>query len=183
MPVKNPWKKLSSKQIYKNNWIRLREDQVIQPDGNEGIYSVVETSKACGVVALTEDNEIFLVGQFRYPTNNYSWEIIEGGSELNEDPLDCCKRELKEEAGLIAQEWEPLGPVIHLSNSHSDETAWLYIARGLTQTKASPDPTEILSIKKVSLPEANKMVESGDISDAMSIIALSRLEKVDLGES
>ena len=77
----NPWKRLSSREIYKNPWIRVREDQVITPHGKDGIYGVVEAKPAIGVVALTESLDTYLVGQYRYPLDQWSWEIPEGGGQ------------------------------------------------------------------------------------------------------
>jgi len=103
--TQNPWQTKSSRLVYENAWIRVREDQVTCPDGQPGIYGVVETRIATGVIALTPQHEIYLVGQFRYPTGEYSWEIIEGGTEDGEEPLAAAKRELQEEAGLVARTW------------------------------------------------------------------------------
>ena len=129
MTPKNPWKTLSSRPIYENPWLRLREDQVIRPDGKEGIYGVVDTRLAVGVIALTPEKEIFIVGQWRYPLNRYSWEIIEGGGDPNEDGLVTAKRELKEEAGLVAETWRTLGGEVHLSNCFSSERAVFLLRR------------------------------------------------------
>lgn len=171
-PERNPWTTLSSEVKYRNAWISVREDQVIRPDGSQGIYGVVESRVATGVLAMTEDDEVYLVGQYRYPLHQYSWEIIEGGAEEGEDPLAACKRELQEEAGLTATEWKPLGHEIHLSNCHSSETGLLYVARGLEHVGATPDGTEELQVKKVPWPEAVRMVEQGVISDAFSIMGI-----------
>src|SRR5690606_11888068 len=131
--MKNPWKTLDTKVVYENTWIRVREDVVVRPDGKPGIYGVVETRLAPGVAALTPENEVYLVGQYRYPMDSYSWEIIEGGSDDDESALDAAKRELREEAGLEASHWEALGPEIHLSNCHSNERGYLFLATGLTE--------------------------------------------------
>ena len=109
MSTENPWKRIESRTVYTNPWLTLREDRVIRPDGKSGIYTVVETRIATGVVALTPDEEIYLIGQYRYPTEEYSWEIVEGGSDPGEDPLDTAKRELREEAGLVAAQWAAPG--------------------------------------------------------------------------
>ena len=109
MTLKNPWQRRGSRLVYSNQWITVREDDVITPGGTPGIYGVVETRIATGVVALTEKNEIYLVGQYRYPVDEYSWEIPEGGSERDEDPMVTAKRELREETGLEAEFWEQLG--------------------------------------------------------------------------
>lgn len=176
-PERNPWKTLSSEVKYKNPWITVREDQVIRPDGKPGIYGVVETRVATGVLALDDDDALYLVGQYRYPLDFYSWEIIEGGAELDEDPLEACKRELQEEAGLVASHWEPLGHEIHLSNCHSAERGFLYVARGLEHVGAAPEGTEELQIKKVPWKQALAMVTSGEITDAISIMAILLYEQ------
>ena len=172
MSESNPWKKLSSKVIYKNPWITLREDEVIKPNGEPGIYGVVVPRIATGVVAISENKEIYLVGQYRYPTDVYSWEIPEGGAEEGEDPLDAIKRELKEEAGVTALHWETLGSEIHLSNCFTSERAFLYFATGLIEGKSAPEETEVLAVKKVPFQEALKMVERGEIFDAMTIMGI-----------
>lgn len=177
MSEENPWTTLGSRLVYENDWIKLREDKVLRPDGKPGIYSVVSSRVATGVVALTEEGQIYLVGQYRYPTNNYSWEIIEGGANVGESPLEAAKRELREEAGLVAERWDVLGEEVHLSNCFSSEVAMFYVARDLTEVEAEPDATEVLALKKVAAKEAFDMVHSGVIKDAMSIIALGRLER------
>jgi 8-oxo-dGTP pyrophosphatase MutT (NUDIX family) len=171
-PFENPWKTLNSEIKYKNDWVQVREDQVIRPDGAEGIYGVVETRIATGVVAFTPDYDVYLVGQYRYPTEIYSWETIQGGADLGEDPLETAKRELQEEAGLIAHSWEPLGHEIHLSNCISSEIGFNYIAQDLEETVATPEGTEVLQIKKVTMGEAMHMVHKGEIQDGMTIMGL-----------
>src|SRR5580704_3550286 len=109
MATPNPWRTLSSRTIYQNPWLTLREDKVIRPDGAEGIYSVVEIRPSCGIVAIDEDDRIALVGQWRYVHDRYSLEIPTGGSEQGETPLDAAKRELTEETGLTAKAWTALG--------------------------------------------------------------------------
>src|SRR5439155_7079061 len=98
---RGPWQVLGSRQVYENAWIRVREDDVIRPDGQPGIYGVVEfQGLAVAIIALTEDEQVYLVGQYRYPTDTYSWEVVEGTSEAGEEPLAAAKRELSEETGL-----------------------------------------------------------------------------------
>ena len=178
MAVKNPWQRRGSKLVYSNPWITVREDDVITPGGNPGIYGVVETRIATGVVALTDQNEIYLVGQYRYPVDEYSWEIPEGGSEIDEDPMLTAKRELKEETGLEAESWEQLGGEIHLSNCFSSERGFLYLARGLRQGCAEPDHTEELQVKKIPFVECLAMVDSGEIKDSLTVIAVLRIARI-----
>lgn len=173
----NPWTTLDSRIVYRNAWITVREDQVIRPDGNPGIYGVVESRLAVGVLALNDQNEVLLVGQYRYPVDCYSWEIIEGGAEGSELPLATAQRELREEAGFEAATWEELGSACHLSNCHSSETARFFVARGLRHVGAEPEGTEVLQVRSVPLEEAIRMVDRGEITDAMSIIALLRFSR------
>jgi 8-oxo-dGTP pyrophosphatase MutT (NUDIX family) len=172
--VNNPWKKISSREVYKNPWISLREDQVINPSGNPGIYSVIETRIATGVVAIDTEDKIILVGQYRYPTDMYSWEIPEGGGEDGESPLDAAKRELLEETGVVAANWRPLGGEIHLSNCYSSERAYLFLATELTFGAQKTEETEKIAVKKVPFSEVLELVDSGGIKDGLSIIAILR---------
>ena len=174
--MQNPWKKLSSKQLHKTPWLSLIEDQVIRPDGKQDTYTYIQTNLAVAVVALNQKNEIYLVGQYRYPTDGYSWEIIEGGGEKGETGLDTAKRELKEEAGLTANKWTKLGGDLHLSNCISSEVGEIYLAEELTIGEADPEPTEILTIKTVDLDSAMKMLLSGEITDTLTEVALYRLK-------
>lgn len=171
--MENPWKTISSKDIYKNQWIRLREDQVITPTGTRGIYGVVETKPAIGVVALTKELETYLVGQYRYTLNAYSWEIPEGGGKDGEDTLNGAKRELKEETGLTAEKWTFLD-TLYTSNSITDEIGYVYLAEDLQKGDALPDDTEQLEIRKLPFKEAWQMVLKYEIKDALAVICLLR---------
>jgi len=177
MPTRNPWKRLSSREVYRNPWLTLREDQVIRPDGNEGIYSVIETRVATAACALTPERELFLVGQYRYPLDVYSWEIVEGGTDGGETPLEAIQRELREEAGLVARQWTPLGGEIHMSNCISSEKGFVFVAEDLEEVGAAPDVTEVLQVKRVPFDDALAMVDSGEIVDAFSILGILRLER------
>ena len=176
MEKKNPWQTKSSELIYQNNWIALNVHQVINPAGKDGIYGVVSfKNTAVGVLPVTNDGFIWLVGQFRYALNQYSWEIPEGGCPKGETTLEAAKRELIEETGLVAEKYTLISR-LHLSNSVSDEYGELFLAQGLTQHEACPEDTEDISIRKVPVQEAFAMVENGEITDSISIIALQKLE-------
>lgn len=171
----NPWKTLSSSPKYRNEWFTVREDQVIRPDGKPGIYGVVLAGRlAIGVLPLWEDGSLTLVGQYRYPVNEYSWEIPEGGGDFDVDPLESAKRELREETGIEAQVWEYLGRT-HTSNCFVDEVCHLFLARDLTQGVAEPGPEEILQIRRVPLQEAVAMAMDGQITDSISIVGIFHL--------
>ena len=172
----NPWKIISDDEIYNNNWIKLNHYNVINPNGGEGVYGKVHFKNiAIGIIPIDENNNTWLVGQYRFPLNKYSWEIPEGGCPLNENPLNAAKRELLEETGFVAEDWKQI-LTLHLSNSVTDEFSIIYIARNLKQFKAQPEETELLQIKKIKIEETFKMIENNEITDAVSVAALQRLE-------
>lgn len=177
--MKNPWTKLSSKVIYSNPWIKVQEDQVLNPSGNPGIYGTVHfKNQAVGVVPY-EDGYIWMVGQYRYPLDSYSWEIPEGGGPWGEDPLNTAKRELKEETGLVAKNYAPLFEM-HISNSVSDEWGIVYLATELTQGEAHPEEDEELLVKKMKLDEVLQEVEAGKITDSLTVTAIFKLKLLQL---
>jgi ADP-ribose pyrophosphatase len=168
----NPFQTRSSQQVYDSPWISVQHDEIIKPNGNSGIYGHVHFKNiAVGIIPIDEEDNTWLVGQYRYPLQQYSWEIIEGGSPIGIDPLVSAKRELLEEAGLIAEHYEEIQR-LHLSNSATDELAVIYVAKALTQTTAEPEDTEILQIKKVPIKVALEMVMNGEITDAMSVVGI-----------
>lgn len=168
----NPWKTVSTRPIYDNPWISVREDDVIRPDGRPGIYGVVSyKNRAIGVLPVDETGDVWLVGQYRYTIDEYSWEIPEGGGPLDESPEIAAARELREETGLVAGKLEWIASA-RLSNSVTDEIALIYRALELTRGPSDPEGTERLEIRKVPLEKAIEMVESGSITDSITIIAL-----------
>ena len=173
---RGPWRRISTRPIYGNPWIEVREDQVIRPDGNPGIYGVVEfQAHAIGVVPLAENGDTFLVGQYRYTLGSYSWEIPEGGGAKTETPLEAAQRELREEAGITAARWTYLGEA-HLSNSATDEVGCVVLAEDLTLGEAEPDGTEDLQLRRLPFEEAVRMALTGEISDALAVIGLLRAD-------
>ena len=173
--AQNPWKTTSSRVAYENAWIRVREDQVVRPDGGAGIYGVVEIRPSVGVVAVNERDEVALVGQWRYSVNRYSWEIPRGGSQRGEtDMLSVAKRELAEEAGLIAEKWEALGSV-DVCNGVADDVQSLYLARGLTPTATRLDPEEEIVTEWRPFDEAVRMAMDGRITEVCSVAAILKL--------
>ncbi len=172
----NPWVTHCTEITYENPWIRVSESEVTNPGGEPGIYGVVHfKNRAIGVIPIDEENHTWLVGQFRYPTSTYEWEIPEGGCPENEEPTKAAARELQEETGLIADELEELCDNIALSNSVSDERATIFIARGLTQAEATPESCEELKVKRIPVEDAINMVLNGEITDSVSVIGLLHL--------
>jgi 8-oxo-dGTP pyrophosphatase MutT (NUDIX family) len=170
--TENNWKTLTTDTVYENAWLELSHREVITPGGNNGIYGLVKfKNQAIGVIPIDHDQNIYLVGQFRYAIDEYSWEIPEGGGLLGTDVLEAAKRELKEETGLIANKWTKMAR-IHTSNSATNEEGFLYIAEDLTQMEAEPEDTEELQVKKVSLKDAVEMVMRSEITDSLSVCAI-----------
>jgi len=179
---KNPWTTLSVREIYENRWIKVDEYQVINPAGGNGIYGKVHfKNKAIGIVALDENDNTWLVGQWRYTLDEWSWEIPEGGGAMTETPLDSAKRELKEETGLTATDWKQIIRT-HLSNSVSDEEGFIFLAEGLTQGNIELEDTEAdMKSWKLPLREAVQMVVDGKITDSLSVmglLAVARLKNI-----
>ena len=131
-------------------------------------------NKAIGIVPIDEDGNTWLVGQYRYTLDEYSWEIPMGGGPENEDILEAAKRELKEETGLIASEWQNILK-IHTSNSVTDEEGFIFLAKGLEQGETEFEETEKLEIKKLPFIEAVQMVMNGEITDSLSIAGLLKV--------
>ena len=169
--TRNPWRTLSSREVYDNAWIRVREDAVVRPDGEHGIYGVVHFKNVAVGILPIEGDFIHLVGQYRYPLGQYSWEIPEGGCGEGEDPLCAAQRELEEETGLRARQWEKMGEA-HLSNSVSDERAVWFLATGLMQGECCPEGSEQLTLRRVPFGEALRMALTGEITDALSLLAI-----------
>jgi 8-oxo-dGTP pyrophosphatase MutT (NUDIX family) len=172
----NPWQITGEQNIYDNPWIQLTEYQVIDPSGGKGIYGKIHFKNvAVGVIPIDDENHTWLVGQFRFPLQQYSWEIPEGGAQVGTAPLLSAQRELKEETGLTAGHWEEF-LTMHLSNSVADELAIVYLATELQAGTASPEETEQLQVKRVPLETAFSMVAKGEITDAISVAALIKLQ-------
>jgi 8-oxo-dGTP pyrophosphatase MutT (NUDIX family) len=174
--ARGPWNIVASLEAYDNRWIRVTHHDVITPSGTPGIYGTVHfKNRAIGIVPVDADQHTFLVGQYRFTLDQYSWEIPEGGGPLDVDDLDSAKRELQEETGLRATRWHKLLEC-DLSNSVSDERAVAFLAWRLEQGPSAPEPTEDLTVRRLPLIEAFRMVEAGEITDSLSVISLQAVE-------
>lgn len=170
--MNNPWTIKSETKIYDNSWINVTEFKVLTPKGTDGIYGKVHFKNiAVGVVPIDENGYTYLVGQYRFTIDQYSWEMPEGGCLIgNELPLEAAKRELSEETGLTAAYWDEIMQ-LHTSNSVTDELAYVFLARGLTMAQSNPEDTESLEIIRLPFEEAFSMVLYGKITDAFTVAA------------
>lgn len=176
--MENPWKALRKRLIYSNPWIKVEEHDVITPAGTEGIYGkVLFQNKAVAIIPLDQDLNTWLIGQFRYTINEYSWEIPMGGGPIHQSVLESAQRELKEETGLTAKKWTQMMR-IHPSNSVSDEEGFVFLAEELTSGETEFEETEKLEILKLPLTTAIDMVMKGEITDAISIAGLFKAGKL-----
>ncbi len=170
--VRNPWKTVSSRVAYENAWLRVREDAVVRPDGGPGIYGVVEIRPSVGVLAFNAAGEMALVGQWRYTVNRYSWEMVRGGSAEGEtDMLAVARRELEEETGYRAAQWEGLGTV-DVCNGVTTDVQHLYVARELRFVGVRQEPVEEIVTEWVGFERVVGMVRDGGITEVCSVAAI-----------
>jgi 8-oxo-dGTP pyrophosphatase MutT (NUDIX family) len=174
------WQQVSSSVVYSNPWIAVSHDEVITPGNTPGIYGVVHfNNHAVGILPIDEEGCTYLVKQTRYVLDAPTWEIPEGGCPLGECLLSAAQRELTEETGLQAAQWERFLEM-DLSNSVTDEKATVFLARGLTQGESQPEVTEDIEVKRLPLKEAIAMVFSGEIRDAITAAALLKASAIAL---
>lgn len=182
----NPWTTHRTDVAFETPWLRIHANQVTHKVAGDSIYGTVHfKSRALGILPLGEDGTTWLVGQYRYPLKRWSWEMPEGGGALDGDALEGAKRELEEEAGLRAARWDHWFD-IDLSNSVTDETGVIFLARDLTPVdeaiRRKADATELLELRQVPLREACRMVRRGEIRDVMTVAALFAAEAAGLLE-
>lgn len=169
------WKRLSSRTVYDNPWITVFDEEVINPSGGRNQYGRVHfKSKAIAIVPLDGRGNTWLVGQSRYTTAEYTWEIPMGGTQANETPLETATRELREETGLRAASMRQIMR-LHTSNSITDEEGFVFVARDLTLGETDFDDEEDIKVRKLPLQEALAMATRGEITDAISVAALLRV--------
>lgn len=170
-----PWLRHKRTTVYDNSWITVWHDEVSRPDGSSGVYGVVHPKAyASGAVVFDDDDRVLLVGQHRYPQDEWSWEIPEGGVPRSEDLLDGIRREVREETGVEASEWRELMRV-HLTNSISDEFGVLFTAVAHTHGEPEPDPTEQIEVQWLPFDDVLAMTLDGRITDALTVLAIQRV--------
>jgi 8-oxo-dGTP pyrophosphatase MutT (NUDIX family) len=178
--IKSPWQTLNIELKYDNPWIRVEEHQVINPAGGEGIYGTVSfKNRAVAIVPLFANGDILLVGQFRYPLQEYHWELPMGGAPDGESILRCAKRELKEETGFSASDWQQV-LTMHLSNSITQEQGFTFIAKDLEEGEMALEETEDITLKRVPFDQVFQQVMAGEITDAMTVASVMKVRLLGL---
>lgn len=162
---------IETKEIFSGRIIKVRVDTVILPDGGESTREVVEHAGAVAVVAVDNDNNIIMVRQYRKPVERVMLEIPAGTMEKGEDPLECAKRELKEETGFTALHWKKILSY-YSAPGFTDEHLHLYLASGLAGGEIELDEDEFVETMRLPLPEAYRMIFEGEIADGKSIIGI-----------
>ena len=165
------WRTLTSRPVYANPWIRVREDIAQLPDGRTTLYGVVECAPAVGVLPFLDAGTVVLVGQWRYVSRTFRWEIPTGAVKRGESEEAAVHRELAEEAGYAATHLVKLC-TFDTSKSILDETAHLYMAEGLRAVARTPDDTEFIEVRAFAFDEVIRMVERSEIVDAMTALAV-----------
>lgn len=163
--------RISSENIYAGKIMKVKKDQVMLPDGRQGVREIVELSDAVAVLAVNDNNEVLMVRQFRYPTGGSLLEIPAGKVEQGEKPLDCAKRELEEETGCRAAVWKELC-YFFTSPGFCTEKIYLYLASELSMHETKFDQDEFIEIETFNINAALGMVKDGSVIDAKTIIGI-----------
>ena len=169
--ARTPWKTRSTRPVYENPWIKVREDEALLPDGRTTTYGVVECAECIGVLPFVDRDTVLLVGQYRYVAQGFYWEMPTGGMHPGESPEEAAQRELAEEAGREAGSLVKICD-FHTSKSILRETAHLFLAHDLRPGSRPPDPTEFIERREFPFAEVLRMVVSGEIKDGMTVIAV-----------
>ena len=172
-PPDSPWRTLGEREVYRNPWMHVTEYAVRRPDGSRGIYGVVDPGDNVTILALDQQQRLYLVGEFRYVVARYQWKLPSGRVDEGEDVVYAAQRELREEAGVEAENWTPLGRY-YLSDGVLTQACFIYLATGLRQVTATPESTELFTIRAVSLEDAFTATLNGELDDAPTVLGIWR---------
>jgi 8-oxo-dGTP pyrophosphatase MutT (NUDIX family) len=172
-PPNSPWRTLAAREEYRNPWYSVTEYDVIRPDGQQGVYCVVDPGDNATIVAVDDEERVHLIGEFLYALQSFEWGLPTGAVERGEEPLAAAQRELVEEAGITARKWTLLG-AYPLSPGIVRQTSYIYLARGLTHGEARPESTERFTHRALPLREALEAALRGEIRTAVAVIGIWR---------
>jgi ADP-ribose pyrophosphatase len=159
--------------VYSGRIFSFVVEDVTLPNDSRAEMAFVRHPGSTAIVPLRDDDTVIMERQYRHPLRDYLFEIPAGTMEPGETALACARRELEEETGYVADEFIELGS-IHILPAYSDELIHVYLARGLSPTQQHLDQDEIINVVAYPLDEALQMIETGRITDALTILALQR---------
>ncbi len=177
MKKRGPFKVTSSKEVYKNNWIRVREDLVIRPSGERGIFGVVKAFIGVTTLALTDDNYVYLVKEYHYAQDETNLELPSGGVDFGETPHEAAKRELEEETGVTAKKWTKLGyiePLTVVLNAPN----YLFLAENLKEGEPSDKEKDLIEVVKLPFKKVLDMVLKGEITHSASVSTILKVARL-----
>jgi ADP-ribose pyrophosphatase len=167
-----PWKTLSTREIYRNKWMRLREDIAEMPDGRTTLYGVCEFGQCVAVLPFVDADHVLMVRQYRYThRENHRWEMPSGGVHAGETPEQAAQRELMEESGYQAGRLVKVS-TYYTTKSVTDEIGHLYLGYDLSPAELPPDDTEFLERAVLPFDEVLHLVRASEIRDSMTVIAV-----------
>lgn len=167
----------STKSVYTNPWISVREDHVIRPDGKPGIFGIVTMIPGSSVVAIDSKNNIFLVKEYKYGVGRETLELVSGGLNPDEDPLVAAKRELAEEIGIEASQWTSLGVVDPFTTVVASPN-YIFLAQNIKAAEYPPEEGEFIAPVLVPFKDAIQMVLNGEITHAASCVGILRAARI-----
>jgi 8-oxo-dGTP pyrophosphatase MutT (NUDIX family) len=174
---RGPFQVKGSKIVYKNPWIEVREDKVIRPSGEKGIFGTVQAPIGSTICALTKASHVYLVREYHYAQDSSAFELPSGGVDEKETPLKAAKRELKEETGLTARKWTYLG-VINPFTVIFRAPNNLFLAEDLTEGEAEDEEKDLIRIEKLPFKKVLELVEKGEITHAASVAAILKTARL-----
>lgn len=164
------WTIKNTRAIFKNDFFRVSQDEVIQPDGKNGKYATVDFKEGSTVLPIDDENNIYLTEQFRYALGRINLEAAAGAIE-DESPLDAAKREAREELGIEAEKWTNFGSIEGITSIARSATN-LFLAQKLTFFEAEPESTEKIKIIKMPLADALEKVMNGEITHDLTCLLI-----------
>ena len=170
-----PYEVLHSRPVYENPWVKLREDRVSRPDGEQGVFGVITMKPGVSVLPMEENGEVYLVREFKYGIGEETLEVISGAMESGEKPEHTGLRELGEECGLIASEWVDLG-VVNPFTTVVNSPNYMFLARGLSQLRRAPKAEEQVEVVKMPFDDAVQAVLKGEITHAASCVLILKTQ-------
>jgi ADP-ribose pyrophosphatase len=172
--MRNLVRLLSSREVHQGNLVRLREDRVVLPKGTEAIYEYVEIKHGSSVLAMEENGDVWLVREWKYAVDRPSLEVVSGGMEAGETPVETAHRELREELGKAAREMIPLGHVDPFTTMLKCPNH-LFLARGLSEAEREPEEAESnMELRRMTFGDAYRLAVDGEITHGSSCVAIFR---------